>query len=285
MDENSKRVWDAILPFECDDLIRIGSRFDGGYVHSFATVKNSRALLSFGIDQNWDFEKDFQLTSKCREVHAYDNSINRRTFLQPVYRECLKKIKQIRKFKSSKQRIVARPLSRLLDFCATFSGDNMFMQRTISSDTGPGQSTLTECLSRLKCTENIFLKCDIEGGEYEIIDDLVLHADRLSGLIIEFHNIAEKPDTFLGAVYKISKRFRCIHSHINNHERINQLNCMPVVVEMSFSNQNEFKNSPHKSRANYPIVGLDFPNNPAVGEIPITFHVTKNVEGVYAWKT
>ena len=41
------------------DLIRLGSIDDGGYVVPIETIKSSTALISFGISDNWDFEKDF----------------------------------------------------------------------------------------------------------------------------------------------------------------------------------------------------------------------------------
>ena len=41
------------------DLIRLGSIDDGGYVVPIETVKSSNVLISFGISDNWDFEKDF----------------------------------------------------------------------------------------------------------------------------------------------------------------------------------------------------------------------------------
>ena len=40
-----------------NDLIRIGSLNDGGYILSKNLTKNLNLLISFGISDNWDFEK------------------------------------------------------------------------------------------------------------------------------------------------------------------------------------------------------------------------------------
>ena len=45
---------------ENNELIRLGSIDDGGYVVPLKSVKNSKSLVSFGISDNWDFEKDLQ---------------------------------------------------------------------------------------------------------------------------------------------------------------------------------------------------------------------------------
>ena len=44
---------------------------------------------------------------------------------------------------------------------------------------------------------NLILKCDIEGSEYEIIEDLMLHEKRISMMVFEFHWIDKKKDLFL----------------------------------------------------------------------------------------
>lgn len=41
------------------NLIRIGSRNDGGYLCTFDSVKQSTTLISLGIWTNWEFEKQF----------------------------------------------------------------------------------------------------------------------------------------------------------------------------------------------------------------------------------
>src|SRR5580704_13841546 len=64
-----------------DDLIRVGHNRDGGYVISESLMKQSSVLLSFGINDDWSFEKDFNKRSgvKC---YGFDFSIHRTTFLK-----------------------------------------------------------------------------------------------------------------------------------------------------------------------------------------------------------
>ena len=63
-----------------EELIRLGSRFDGGYVVLKKQIKETNCLVSFGISDNWDFEEEFHNLSNC-EVDAYDYSINKNFWL------------------------------------------------------------------------------------------------------------------------------------------------------------------------------------------------------------
>ena len=39
--------------------IRLGKKYDGGYVVSKKAVLNSKNLVSFGVYDDWSFESDF----------------------------------------------------------------------------------------------------------------------------------------------------------------------------------------------------------------------------------
>ena len=61
------------------ELFRLGSIDDGGYVVPQATVKSSNLLISMGISDNWDFEKDFRKNSKAK-ILAFDYPIKNLDF-------------------------------------------------------------------------------------------------------------------------------------------------------------------------------------------------------------
>ncbi|MDA9177836.1 hypothetical protein N9O17_01735, partial [Candidatus Pelagibacter sp.] len=45
------------------ELVRLGSIDDGGYVLPIKDTRTSDVLISLGISDNWDFEKDFAKSS------------------------------------------------------------------------------------------------------------------------------------------------------------------------------------------------------------------------------
>ena len=48
-----------LLPIEIDDLVRIGRDNDGGYVLPQRIFNYCDGLLSYGINKDWSFEKEF----------------------------------------------------------------------------------------------------------------------------------------------------------------------------------------------------------------------------------
>jgi hypothetical protein len=67
-------------PIELDDLVRIGNDNDGGYVLSERQIEKTGTLLSFGINDDWTFEKGF-LQKKNISIYAYDYSIKDELFV------------------------------------------------------------------------------------------------------------------------------------------------------------------------------------------------------------
>ncbi|MGA7325324.1 MAG: hypothetical protein WBX25_12750 [Rhodomicrobium sp.] len=270
MTKGNDEIWERLLPFECGDLVRIGSRFDGGYVHSLRTVKDSKVLLSFGIDANWDFEDDFQKLSRCDVIHAYDNCVSKWKLFSLFAQEMKKKIRGSFKTGPKKKRSVMRRLELLSGFWNFFSYPNAFFQQRISSHSSEREATLAKCMARLApCEGKIFLKCDIEGSEYEIIEALVEFAANFSGIVIEFHGVGQFPERFMEATDKLMQKFYCIHTHINNCGGINPISGIPDLVEMSFNNISYKKEGLARSDRKYPIPRLDFPNNPLEQDISI----------------
>jgi hypothetical protein len=74
-------------PVELDDLVRVGSDFDGGYVLSERMIEKTKILLSFGVNDNWTFEEDF-FNRKNVSIYAYDYSIKSEFFVSKnTYKE------------------------------------------------------------------------------------------------------------------------------------------------------------------------------------------------------
>src|SRR5208283_3632311 len=65
---------------EVPDLIRLGSKYDGGYVVPRSCVIESDMLLSFGISSDWNFEKDFHGLNRAAPIHAYDHTVSQKIF-------------------------------------------------------------------------------------------------------------------------------------------------------------------------------------------------------------
>ena len=130
-----------------------------------------------------------------------------------------------------------------------------------------GKNNIEDILT--KSGNSLFLKCDIDGAEYEILDTLIRNSHRFTGAAIEFHNITT-PKMFNDLTNFISKfDLRLIHIHVNNYSYIiaDDIN-FADVVELSFSSSR--KNTSLSDRISLPH-RLDMPNNPDDEEFKIIF--------------
>ena len=134
-----------------DNLIRLGKKNDGGYVVLKSSLNQYDQLLSFGIAGDISFEKTFQEKNNCH-VNCFDPSID-------SLPEDLK--------------------------------DSTFFKLGIDSRTHDEYINLEKALklSKIKLESKIFMKMDIEGFEWKILEDsgsfdLLKNFDQI---VIELH--------------------------------------------------------------------------------------------------
>ena len=65
-----------LQPYKNKNLIRLGNDYDGGYLVDKNIVRESDALISFGISYDWSFEKIFSNLISVIFLHLMDQSVN-----------------------------------------------------------------------------------------------------------------------------------------------------------------------------------------------------------------
>ena len=121
----------------------------------------------------------------------------------------------------------------------------------------------------------MILKCDIEGSEYEIIEDLMLYEKNISMMIFEFHWIDKKKDLFLQNIKKIQEYFSIIHIHGNNHfDFLEDESNIPIILEITFVNNKNiiFDNKDSSSPSFFPVTNLDQPCCPVKDDLYFHFN-------------
>ena len=114
----------------------------------------------------------------------------------------------------------------------------------------------------------IFLKIDIEGSEYEIIEQIMIYHKQIRIIVIEFHDIIERKKEFKTCLEKLKKYYFLIHSHANNYSFTDDLG-IPNVCEFTFVKRSSYKLS--KKVKKLPILELDAPCSPLRPEIQMIF--------------
>lgn len=164
----------------------VGGAHDGGYLISRGDMLASDGPISMGIDNNWQFGRHFSRARKI-PLHAYEGCTG------PSYL-----------LRDTRQAIVQRNLRWLSKSALTFLDYHWFfrgsLRRHFREFVGTGTYAyeqtdssivnLTEVFERMP--GKVFLKIDIEGAEYELLDGLIEQAGTTIVLAIEFHDCAER---------------------------------------------------------------------------------------------
>jgi hypothetical protein len=211
-----------------NDLIRIGKKNDGGYLVSRSDINMSDVLISLGIDEDWSFEKDFA-DRKNIEVFSYDASINQKVFFQRFIESLILSLLFLKNPK-----IIIHYLRVFLSYKKFFGkSQNHHIHKFVGLNTNSNNyCTLSSILDNTK-HKNIFLKIDIEGSEYRLLNTIILNQDRISGLVLEFHDC----DLHINLIKHFIQNFslQLVHIHANNYAPIRLDDGLPLVLEFTFS--------------------------------------------------
>ncbi len=245
----------------------MGRTGDGGYVVKKSIVQDSNVLLSFGINDDWSFEKDFIKLNKANcKCFAYDYSINRFSNLNIA-------IKQIKYFfgdflKRKKINLIRLWFAyisfiRFLDFNFFFI-KHSFFSIGLDSESNSSFNTFKEIIDDNKLnSKKIFLKIDIEGMEYKVISQILTNSENILGITIEVHDLHTRKEEYEYLIQQIESKFTIYHIHENNYSSIELIGGLPNVLELSFiSNKLVNDDKYYDSILDFPIHGLDQLNDP-----------------------
>jgi hypothetical protein len=250
-------------PVACDSLSRIGSSNDGGYVVPIEAITAAGALISFGLSHDWTFERDFKKRNPGAVIHCYDHTVSLLTAFQYSFGQLLRFVVQ-------RRADALRKAFRWIDYLLFFRADRKHFKQRVWRDRQFNSATIGDVFSRLPAKCQVFVKMDIEGGEYRVLDDLLSHSQNIVAMAIEFHDVDIVPQMFNSFVDKIKRDFHVVHIHGNNMGGVASFN-FPIAPEITFLNKRFFKSAPGPSRLTYPAPGLDRPNHPQFPDFTFEF--------------
>jgi len=246
-----------------NSLVRLGMNYDGGYVISKKTLEYTKTIITFGLNDDWSFEKDFLKFNKQIKVNAYDHTITNYFWFKRFFKDCF----HLMIFKKLRLKKILN-IFKYLDYLLFFSKHKHYKQKIGNKK---NSVSLNSIFQKPHKNFSVFLKIDIEGSEYEILSQISKFEKKINSIIIEFHNINKKRnlEKIKNFILK-SKFFKLIHIHGNNFSPLDR-NSDPTCVELTFVNKNIISVSNKYSNFNYPLNKLDYPNNKRVKDIKLSF--------------
>lgn len=222
------------------DLVRVGKNNDGGYLVSHSDIEKSDLLIGLGICDDWSFEEHFVLRNDV-EVIVYDASLNFYFWLKRILIETIKNPFNLYAFK------------KYFSYKKFFRGKHKHIKKFVGLNTIDNIHCTFEDVLNETNSQNIFLKIDIEGSEYRFLHDIISNEERITGMVIELHDV----DIHLDKIKEFLNKFslNLVHVHANNFSPIVADNDLPLTLELTFSKYSNTYTDyklPHK---------LDMPNN------------------------
>jgi len=222
-------------------LVRVGNmQTDGGYVIPQSLLNSVNGVLSFGVGDDWTFDSDFKNLRPDCTIHAYDSTVE---------------FEQL----SEKQ---------MLSYNNTYQGIVKHYHENIGKQfIRPEFTEFSTAIERLN-KQNIFVKMDIEGGEYTLTKDILDHKDIIAGLVIEYHGAAStSKHCFIEDLPTLTEHYKVVHIHANNSGPV--IDGFPDYLELSFMRK-DLVNSSELRHVTY-IPGLDRPCSTFVDDYQIIF--------------
>jgi hypothetical protein len=227
-EERVRILKEYLLVYNFDKKIRLGINFDGGYVIGDIDIIYD-LYISAGVSNEESFSRDF-----------------------------------IKKYNLKKNQCYAFD-GTIEDYPYEYTNEITFIKKNINSFNDDGNTNLDFLLNNYK---NIFIKMDIEGGEYPWILNLTeQQLNNISQITLEFHDITGDE---WGANF--NDKIKCfnilnsthyiIHVHGNNYGGLDHK--IPKFVELTYINKKLFDEKPQLNKTKLPIIGLDYSNSSSI---------------------
>jgi hypothetical protein len=218
---------------------RLGSNLDGGYIIGILpkTQNFYDCYLSAGVANEESFSRDF-----------------------------------IKHFNMNKNNSFAFD-GTIKKYPSKYTKDITFIRKNIGKNKDNHSANLSYFI---KTYNDIFLKMDIEGAEYDWLSSLDNNdLMKFKQIAIEFHGIndnsfdclySKKVDCFK----KISETHYIIHIHGNNCGT--KTGNIPNTLEITYIRKNEFIEQPNRNTYLLPTPSLDYPNNKNKKDFDLNFY-------------
>lgn len=220
-------------------FIRVGNKYDGGYVMLDDFCSGDYIAYSFGIkdDVSWDSD----MADKNYEIFMYDHTIDN----LPSERES---------YHYFKQGIAAKPNREgLLD-----TPENFIIQN-----------------GHQDCS-NMILKMDVEGCEWKVLSDIKSDTlNKFDQIVLELHNLIracddENAQEKIAVLKKLNETHQPVHLHGNNcgYSVCIGDTLYPDVMEITYIKKSKY--STCRCDAQFPT-SLDSPCNPDRADLVLGF--------------
>ncbi len=257
----------VLRPETFDTKVRLGKKSDGGYVLLREQVAATRVLLSFGVATDWSFEEAFFRSRPGLSVRMFDYSISFPLIL-------LKLASKLAKLDFRKASHYVQAAVRYVAFIV-LNETVVFHKKFLAPREGPRDVTFGQVLrlagAAAAAPMGVFVKLDVEGGEYDLLPLIASHAGAINGMAIEFHDLDRMGGRMEEAIRALAPDFAVAHVHGNNYTGLVPGTALPLSLEVTLVNRAFHAGAGPRDPGPFPHPGLDHPNDPEKEDYQLKF--------------
>jgi len=268
MKRNLKKLLRNIKVYDCGfEKIRVGNNYDGGYIALKEICKQTKNVISIGVEDNVSFDLDFVKKFPQAKVDLYDHTVdglptNHDNFTFHKVGVGVKK---------------TGDLDTLKSFSSGMSNNTLLKMDVEWNEWKIFKEIDEETLNKFNQMLVEFHIIQVDTN-----DNFLLSQNTLTPYFKGFYNdIYHQINNGLFEMYaevisKLSKYFYIVHIHANNSlpkTLINDIS-FPPLLELSFARK-DLINDVQETKFEYPIKSLDYPNKPYKDDINDTYPFSK----------
>jgi len=261
-------------PHAAGPLLRVGREADGGYVVPASAVGNTKLLLGIGIHDDWSFEEDFTAKNPGVRVVAVDGTVSLRMLFHKTVSRVFEGVGALFTLQFGKAAGRFGYWSKIPRFRAFFRR-HTFLRLMLRPQPEPGGITLGELIKEFRPQgsgePDVFLKMDIEGGEYEVLRNAGPLLKAVHCLTVEFHALSHRWQDLRDIAEALESDFLIAHVHGNNYAPLIAGTAVPSVLEITWLHRSLAPANPQPAPGPWPLPGLDRPCSPKAADYPLDF--------------
>jgi hypothetical protein len=234
--------FDLLKVYNFDNKIRLGENSDGGYVLGELDGEYD-CYISAGVSNEESFSRDFIIKYNMNKSNSFAFD------------------------------------GTIENYPYHYTSEITYIKKNIHAI---NTDLYTNLYFLTKQYNDIFLKMDIEGGEYPWL--LSINEDQLKKMkqiVIEFHGINDdhwgtNNKDKLKCLENLENTHYLIHAHGNNYSEVTDN--IPDVIELTYVNKSYFVNAPELNNQCLPTPNLDFPNYQEREDYDLNFFPFRKVD-------
>lgn len=225
MDNYYKNIKAKFL-IEDKSLFRFGSINDGGYYLRPETIKSSDILFSGGISFNVEFEYDIFRFNNTIEIVMVDPTVSgKKLIFKGLARLFFKKPDKIRYLFNNlmfNYLIMQKRCSHL----------KLWLKKP--------EQIFKLIEPKINAESKVLLKLDIEGGEYDFLDEIIENMSRFTAMVFEFHDMHVHHQKVYNFIENCSTLFSLVFIGENpsgGYASNGEPKCVEVTLEQKYDYQ------------------------------------------------